>query len=71
MGLFSAISAWNTARYEKHVSNMAAQGLCPDCRGKGFNAYVPNEYYYSNVYDCPGCNGSGNFSDWSITNGHI
>ncbi|RFU61818.1 methionine aminopeptidase [Peribacillus glennii] len=71
MGLFSAISAWNASRYAKHVSNMEEKGLCPDCRGKGFNAYAPNEYYYSHVYDCSGCNGSGSFSDWAETNAEL
>lgn len=71
MGLFKAISDWNTARYDRHVSNMEEKGLCPDCRGKGFNAYAPNEYYYSNVYECSGCNGSGSFTDWAETNAPI
>ncbi|PLT31887.1 methionine aminopeptidase [Peribacillus deserti] len=65
MGLFSKFSEWNHARQEKFLSEMEALGSCPDCRGRGFNSYTPNEFYYSNVYDCPGCNGSGLYSDWA------
>lgn len=67
MGLFQAISAWNAARYEKHVASMEEKGYCPDCRGKGFDAYAPFEYYHNTSYECPGCGGSGQFSDWAET----
>jgi hypothetical protein len=71
MGLFSTISAWNTSRYVKHVSRMEDKGFCPDCSGRGFNGYAPNEFYYSNVFECSGCNGTGSFTDWAETNGPI
>ncbi|WP_026696045.1 hypothetical protein [Peribacillus kribbensis] len=65
MGLFSAISAWTTARQAKFLSSMEENGTCPDCRGRGFNPYGAHEFYYANMYECPGCNGTGLFSDWS------
>ena len=67
MGLFQTISAWNTARQEKHIALMQDKGLCPDCRGRGFSSYAPYEYSYTNVYDCSGCNGSGSYVDWVET----
>ncbi|MGX2958144.1 methionine aminopeptidase [Peribacillus sp. JNUCC 23] len=67
MGLFQTISAWNTARQEKHIALMQDKGLCPDCRGRGFSSYAPYDYSYTNVYDCLGCNGSGSYVDWVET----
>jgi DnaJ-class molecular chaperone len=64
----NALSEWKTARYEKKISEMRSQGICPDCHGKGFHSLPLNEFLYTDVYDCPGCNGSGLFSDWSETN---
>ncbi|SFC90715.1 methionine aminopeptidase [Peribacillus sp. B-H-3] len=69
MGLFSAIASWNAARQAKFISEMESKGWCPDCRGKGFSAYAPNEYYYNSVLDCPGCDGTGSYASWSETNG--
>ncbi|MDG5786711.1 methionine aminopeptidase [Evansella sp. AB-P1] len=67
MGLFSAISEWRTQQYEKRISKMESKGICPDCRGKGFNMFA-NEYYYSPAYfECSGCNGSGSFQDWQAS----
>jgi DnaJ-class molecular chaperone len=68
MGIFQAINAWNQTRHEKHVALMQEKGLCPDCRGRGYNAYMPHEYSYHNIYDCQSCNGTGSFTDWAETN---
>ncbi|MFB4162812.1 methionine aminopeptidase [Alteribacillus sp. JSM 102045] len=66
MGLFSSIKEWKKARQEKHIANMEAKGICPDCRGRGFDLYYPVEYYTTTPsVECPGCNGSGLFSDWN------
>lgn len=65
LGLFQTFSAWNAARFEKHIASMEEKGLCPDCRGRGFDSYAPNEYYYNSVYECSGCNGSGAYHDWA------
>lgn len=64
MGFLNILSEWLDARYEKNVAEMEAQGLCPDCRGKGFNTYS-NEYFYTTPYDCPSCHGSGLYHDWA------
>ncbi|WP_018660294.1 hypothetical protein [Heyndrickxia acidiproducens] len=63
MGLFSAISSWQTARQEKFVANMHKKNKCPDCYGRGFIA--PAGYEYAYPFDCTSCNGSGTFSDWA------
>ncbi|PLR96799.1 methionine aminopeptidase [Bacillus sp. T33-2] len=65
MGLLNAFNEWKSARYENHISNMKAQNKCPDCRGRGFITYPASEYvFYSNPYNCSGCNGSGLYVDW-------
>ncbi|WP_234396850.1 methionine aminopeptidase [Bacillus massiliglaciei] len=69
MGLFSSISAWNAARAEKHRVKMEERGFCPDCNGRGYSPFVPTEYHFSDIYDCPGCNGSGKYEDWANMNG--
>lgn len=69
MGLLDAYQNWKESRYENHVNNMKSQNKCPDCYGKGFHSFPVNEFvYYSNPYDCPGCNGSGLYSDWEQIN---
>lgn len=65
MGLLNSFQDWKASRYEKKISEMQSQGICPDCHGKGVNTFPLNDYYLANVYDCPGCNGSGSFSDWA------
>ncbi|WP_027725538.1 hypothetical protein [Tuberibacillus calidus] len=62
MGLFQAISNWQTERYQRHVSRMQALDKCPDCRGRGFINVL--SFDYAMPYECPGCNGSGSYSDW-------
>ncbi|WP_409291557.1 methionine aminopeptidase [Peribacillus sp. SCS-26] len=64
MGLLNAVTSWYKARYEKYVAEMADMGFCPDCRGRGYNPYAPNEFYYAQVYDCPGCDGTGQYEAW-------
>ncbi|WP_280769191.1 methionine aminopeptidase [Salipaludibacillus daqingensis] len=65
MRLFQAIAQWQEERQEKHLQNMKEQGLCPDCQGKGFNIPVSEFYISPSHYNCPGCNGSGSYQDWS------
>ncbi|WP_047153468.1 hypothetical protein [Aneurinibacillus tyrosinisolvens] len=65
MGFFNAISNWKAAKYEKKIAEMQSQGICPDCYGRGFNPLLLHEFLYTNLYDCPGCNGSGLFADWA------
>ncbi|MCI1763221.1 hypothetical protein [Heyndrickxia oleronia] len=47
------------------LANMESKGFCPDCRGKGINHLALSEYYYSTSIECPGCNGSGTYTDWA------
>ncbi|MFA9558898.1 methionine aminopeptidase [Evansella sp. AB-rgal1] len=65
MGLINSIVEWRNAQYDKRIAKMEARGICPDCRGRGFNVFA-NEYYYSSSHiECGGCNGSGSFADWN------
>jgi DnaJ-class molecular chaperone len=70
MGLFNAISEWRQANYEKKITKMRSQGTCPDCYGRGFNSMPLSDIagMTSYVDDCHGCNGSGLFADWAVTN---
>lgn len=63
MGLFQSFSKWQSGRKQRRISEMQAKNKCPDCGGKGFYMFS-NEYFMTTPYDCPGCNGSGTFSDW-------
>ncbi|MEW9667918.1 methionine aminopeptidase [Ammoniphilus sp. 3BR4] len=65
MGLFQLLSDWKEANYQKKVTEMQSQGKCPDCLGRGYNPVILSGYYYMSSLDCPGCNGSGLFSDWT------
>ena len=66
LGLLNAFNDWRTSRHEKHVSKMQEMGKCPDCYGRGFIPYPASEFaYVSNALDCPGCNGSGLYTDWN------
>ncbi|MGO4886670.1 methionine aminopeptidase [Anaerobacillus sp. MEB173] len=69
MGLMNMFSDWRATNYEKKIERMREKGVCPDCNGNGYNYVMINEFAYMNVtdYDCPGCNGSGLFSDWEAT----
>lgn len=64
MGIWSFLSEWKNAQYEKRVSEMQALNKCPDCQGKGFQAIMLQGFYYTGSFDCYGCDGSGLFSDW-------
>lgn len=68
MGLLNRFSQWQNDRYQKRVAEMQSKGLCPDCRGSGLSMLALNEFLHTNFYDCPGCNGSGLYSDWEETN---
>lgn len=68
LGILNGFSQWKQSRYEKVVTDMESLGKCPDCRGKGFTSsyssvYIPN---FDAFFDCPGCNGTGNFTDWNL-----
>ncbi|HYK73332.1 MAG TPA: methionine aminopeptidase [Pseudoneobacillus sp.] len=65
MGLINAFNEWKSAKYDNHVSQMKEINKCPDCYGKGYVIYPVMEFTYQNISsDCPGCNGSGQYSDW-------
>lgn len=64
MGLLNAFHQWREARYQHHLSRMRNQGKCPDCYGRGFTVYPYNEFSYYNSFECPSCQGSGNYTDW-------
>lgn len=63
MGLMNALSQWRNNREEKRINQAESLGICPECRGRGFYTFA-DEYYYTNVYDCVSCNGSGLFEEW-------
>ncbi|RSL30873.1 methionine aminopeptidase [Salibacterium salarium] len=63
MNLWQWWSDWRTSARNNKIEAMQQQGKCPDCRGRGIQL-VPNEYYYTDPLSCPGCEGSGLFSDW-------
>lgn len=66
MGIKHFVSEWLSLWEAKNIAEMEALDSCPDCKGKGFHFFVSNEFAFnSSVYDCPGCNGSGLFTDWS------
>lgn len=65
LGLFNYLSDWKSNLYEKKIAQAESLGQCPECRGKGFQMPLANEYFYADTYDCPGCNGTGTFSSWS------
>lgn len=66
MGLLNNYQQWRTARHEQYISKMRSINKCPDCHGRGFYTFSANEFVnYTNPYDCPNCNGSGSFSEWS------
>ncbi|HLO12074.1 MAG TPA: methionine aminopeptidase [Pseudoneobacillus sp.] len=68
MGLMSSFNDWRASRYENHVSQMREENKCPDCYGRGFMMYPFNEFtYQAHSLECPGCNGSGLYTDWSST----
>lgn len=69
MRFLHALTEWRAARYEKNMAQMKAQGTCPDCRGNGLRPLPIHEFAYVSLYDCPGCSGSGLYSDWAALNG--
>jgi DnaJ-class molecular chaperone len=64
MGLFHYLSDWKNNLYEKRVAQAESMGNCPECNGKGFQMPILNEYYFSDVFDCSGCNGTGTYTQW-------
>jgi DnaJ-class molecular chaperone len=70
LGFLNAISEWKQARYEKVKAEMEYLGRCPDCKGRGFTSSLTSVYTptYDAFFDCPGCSGSGLYSDWNTNN---
>ncbi|MFN7250213.1 MAG: methionine aminopeptidase [Anaerobacillus sp.] len=66
MKILDTFFEWQKASYEKKIAKMKEQGLCPECRGKGYHASAANAYIYMPSFDykCYSCNGTGSFSDW-------
>lgn len=66
MGIFNALFESLANHREEKLAQMKDQGICPDCRGKGYHASVANAYIYmpSFDYQCHSCNGTGSFSEW-------
>ncbi|MBP2239614.1 DnaJ-class molecular chaperone [Cytobacillus eiseniae] len=65
MGILNTFNEWRATRYEKHVSRMKSDNKCPECYGRGFPIYPGTEYaYYTNIVECPGCGGTGVYTDW-------
>ncbi len=67
MDFLRGIADWKQARVEKVRTDMESLGRCPDCRGRGFTSTFTSVYLptYDSIFDCPGCNGSGQYEDWS------
>ncbi|XJZ28756.1 methionine aminopeptidase [Bacillota bacterium Lsc_1132] len=64
MGLVNSYNQWKENRQQNFLNKMKDQGKCPDCYGKGYTVYPYNEFAYFNSFECPGCQGSGLYSDW-------
>ncbi len=68
MNIYNAISEWKQDRYDKKLFRMKELGKCPDCNGRGFiltmsSLYIPS---FESIFDCQGCNASGQYTDWEI-----
>ncbi|PMC39357.1 methionine aminopeptidase [Bacillus sp. UMB0899] len=71
MDFLRGIADWKQARVEKVRTDMESLGRCPDCRGRGFTSSFTSVYLpptYDAIFDCPGCNGSGQYEDWNGNN---
>ncbi|OIJ16800.1 hypothetical protein BKP37_04520 [Anaerobacillus alkalilacustris] len=66
MGIFNHFFDMIAANREKKLEKMRDQGICPECRGKGYHAPIGNAYVYMPSFDyrCYSCNGTGSFNDW-------
>ncbi|PTL40152.1 methionine aminopeptidase [Alkalicoccus saliphilus] len=51
--------------YERKISRCREKGVCPECRGRGLEKVLQNEYYYVEPSKCAGCQGTGKFTDWN------
>jgi DnaJ-class molecular chaperone len=73
MSFLNGFSEWKQARNEKVKAEMESLGRCPECRGRGFTTSMTSVYIpaYDTIFDCQGCNGSGNFTDWNLNNQQI
>ncbi|MDQ0228817.1 methionine aminopeptidase [Metabacillus malikii] len=68
MNIIRSISSWNAGRIEKKINEMKDIGNCPDCKGNGFITTIASYYTpsFDLLYDCPGCNGTGQYSEWEM-----
>ena len=73
MNFLNTFSNWKQVRNEKVRSEMESLGRCPDCRGRGFISTLTSVYTptFDAVFDCPGYNGSGQFSDWNVSDNNL
>ncbi len=63
MNFLRGIADWKQSRTEKVRADMESLGRCPDCKGRGFISAITSVYLptYDSIFDCPGCNGTGQF----------
>jgi len=52
----------------KKLAKMKSKDKCPDCRGNGYQAFAGSDFFITEPYDCPACNGSGLYSVWEKRN---
>lgn len=70
MNFLRGLTEWKQVRIKKGRADMESLGRCPNCRGSCFTSSFTSIYLpaYDAIFDCPGCNGSGQFEDWSGNN---
>ncbi|MBU8905943.1 hypothetical protein [Desertibacillus haloalkaliphilus] len=73
MGLFKMIKRWQEAMYKRKLVKARAKGICPDCRGFGYDPLMLQDHFTLNAkdFDCVGCKGTGSYTEWAKNNGHI
>ncbi len=62
MGFFNIVTEWKNQRFQNHMTHMKSIGKCPECNGSRITPTFRAMYTAPPL--CPGCNGSGLFSDW-------
>jgi DnaJ-class molecular chaperone len=71
VGLLNAFNEWRNSKYENHISQMREGDKCPDCYGRGVLIYPSTGIsFYTNILDCPGCNGTGMYAEWETSTLH-
>lgn len=67
MRLIDSIQKWRKQQVEKKMAKHRERNTCPDCYGRGYTALAFSEaafVYSSDQWLCPGCGGSGKYTDW-------